>query len=234
MPEIFSQSTLEMSTSPLTQAASGLLWSEVLVNRIAVLAAVVLLVLELMDIILLFPHLLRCVPIWKANVELEHSVSLSRTRNTVALVCGILFCVVADRYSLLDPSWRASAAPEYQLAITAALIFGAVLLRRLLYLVSPLRSRTSEFACTVRHALYNYSILFCLLAVVSTVIMEAAGVSAAAGRVVLLVEAALLYLLDIMRTVQIFGSRYGVFPTILYLCALELLPMGILITTCTR
>lgn len=234
MPELFSQSTLHMSTSPLEQAASGYLWSGILVNRIAVIVALVLLVVELMDIILLFPHLLRCVPIWKANVELEHSVSLSRTRNTVALVCGVMFCVVADRYSLLDPSWRASAAPEYQLALTAALIFGAVFLRRLLYLMSPLRSRTSEFACTVRHALYNYSILFCVLAVLSTVIMEAARVPAAAGRVVLTVEAAVLYLLDIMRTVQILGSRYGVFRTILYLCALELLPMGILIMTCTR
>lgn len=234
MPELFSQSTLHMSTSPLEQAASGYLWGGILVNRIAVIVALVLLVVELMDIILLFPHLLRCVPIWKANVELEHSVSLSRTRNTVALVCGVVFCVVADRYSLLDPSWRASAAPEYQLALTAALIFGAVLLRRLLYLMSPLRSRTSEFACTVRHALYNYSILFCVLAVLSTVIMEAARVPAAAGRVVLTVEAAILYLLDIMRTVQILGSRYGVFRTILYLCALELLPLGILIMTCTR
>ena len=234
MPELFSQSTLHMSTSPLEQAASGYLWGGILVNRIAVIVALVLLVVELMDIILLFPHLLRCVPVWKANVELEHSVSLSRTRNTVALVCGVMFCVVADRYSLLDPSWRASAAPEYQLALTAALLFGAVLLRRLLYLMSPLRSRTSEFACTVRHALYNYSILFCVLAVLSTVIMEAARVPAAAGRVVLTVEAAILYLLDIMRTVQILGSRYGVFRTILYLCALELLPMGILIMTCTR
>lgn len=234
MPELFSQSTLHMSTSPLAQAASGYLWSEVLVNRIAVIVALVLLVVELMDIILLFPHLLRCVPIWKANMELEHSVSLSRTRNTVALVCGVLFCVVADRYSLLDPSWRASAAPEYQLALTAALVFGAVLLRRLLYLLSSLRSRTSEFASTVRHALYNYSIIFCVLAVVSTVIMEAARVPAAAGRMVLLIEAAIMYLIDIMRTVQILGSRYGVFRTILYLCALELLPMGILITTCTR
>ena len=120
------------------------------------------------------------------------------------------------------------------LALTAAVIVGFVAVRDIFYLISPLRSRTSEFACTVRHAFYNYFILYVLLALVSTVILEAVGASAAVGRVVLTVEAALAYLIDITRTAQILSSRYGVFPTILYLCALELLPLGILILTCTR
>lgn len=234
MPELFYQGTLQMSTSPLVQAASGLLWSEVVVNRIAVIVALVLLVIEIRDIILLGPSLLRCVIIWKADMELEHSVNLSRTRNTVALVCGVLFCIIADRYSLFDPSWRASAPESLQLALTAAVMVGFVLVRDLLYLLTPLRSRASEFACTVRHAFYNYFILYVLLALVSTVVLEAFGAPAAVGRVVLTVEAALAYLIDITRTAQILSSRYGVFPTILYLCALELLPLGILILTCTR
>lgn len=234
MPELFYQGTLEMSTSPLAQAASGLLWSEVLVNRIAVIIALALLVIEIRDIILLGPSLLRGVVIWKANLELEHSVNLSRTRNTVALVCGVLFCIIADRYSLFDPSWRAAAPSGLQLALTAAVLVGFVAVRDVFYLISPLRSRTSEFACTVRHALYNYFILYVLLALVSSVILEAFGASAAVGRMVLAVEGALAYLIDITRTGQILSSRYGLFPTILYLCALELLPLGILILTCTR
>ena len=234
MPELFYQGTLQMSTSPLTQAASGLLWSEILVNRIAVIVALVLLVIEIRDIILLAPSLFRGLVIWKANVELEHSVNLSRTRNTVALVSAVLFCIIADRYSLFDPSWRAIAPAGLQLALTAAIIVGFVFIRDIFYLISPLRSRTSEFACTVRHAIYNYFILYVLLALVSTVLLEAFGAPAAVGRVVLIVEAAVAYLIDITRTAQILSSRYGVFPTILNLCALELLPLGILILTCTR
>lgn len=234
MPELFYQGVLQMSASPLAQTATELLWSEVVVNRIAVIVALALLVIEIRDIILLGPSLLRGIVIWKANVELEHSVNLSRTRNTVALVCAVLFCIIADRYSLFDPSWRAAAPAGLQLALTAAVIVGFVAVRDIFYLISPLRSRTSEFACTVRHAFYNYFILYVLLALVSTVILEAFGASAAVGRVVLTVEAALAYLIDITRTAQILSSRYGVFPTILYLCALELLPLGILILTCTR
>ena len=234
MPELFNPGTLEMSAEPLSRVPSELLWSECLPNRIAVVAALVLLVVELSDLLRLFPALLRCIPRWKGNVELEHSVSMARTRNTVALVAGVLFCIVADRFSLLEPSWRTAIPQEWRLAVTAGLLFGAVVIRRLLYLVSRFRSRTSEFACTVRHTLYNYLILFSALAVLSALLLGACGVPEASVRVVLIVESAMAYVLHLIRTGQIFASRFSVFTTILYLCGLEILPLGILILTCIR
>ena len=233
MPDLFS-STLEMSSTPLPQQASGMLWSDILPNRIAVVVAAVLLLIEIADILMLFPHLMRCIPFWKGNMELEHSVSVSRTRNTVALLAGLLFCLAADSCSLLDPSWREMAPPWARLGITAAIIIGFALLRGLFYLISPLRSRSSEFACTVRHTFFNFFILYAFLAVLSAILMAAVGIGARAARVVLIAEAAVVYLVDIVRTTQILSSKYGVFATILYLCALEFLPAGILIATCTR
>ena len=234
MPELFQSSNLEMSLTPLSQATAGLAWGDVLSNRIAAIAVLVLLVVELQDIIRVFPALLRCVPLWKGNMELEHSVSQARTRNTVAFVMGLLFCIVADRYSLLNPSFRAMAAPGWQLALTAALLGGAVLLRRLFYIVSPFRSRTAEYACTVRHTLYNYFILFATLALLFFVVLGAIGAEDSAVRVTLYVAAGSVCFLHLLRTGQILRFRYGVFATILYLCALEILPLGILILMCTR
>ncbi|MBR5734237.1 MAG: DUF4271 domain-containing protein [Desulfovibrionaceae bacterium] len=234
MPELFSSSTLRMSTVPLSEAAGGMLWGDFISNRIALIAALALLVVELQDILRLYPALLRCVPLWKGNLELEHSVSQARTRNTVALVMAILFCILADRFSLFDPSWRALAAPWWQLGITAGIIAGAVLLRRLLYVISPFRSKTGEFACTVRHSLYNYFILYATLSLISGILASAFGAPDSAVRIVLVVEAAAVWFLHLLRTGQILASRYGVFATFLYLCALEILPAGILILTCTR
>ena len=234
MPELFNSSTLEMSTSPLARAASGLAWGDVLSNRIVVIAVLVLLVLEIQDIIRLFPALLRCVPLWKGNLELEHSVSQARTRNTVSLVMGLLFCIVADRYSLADPSFRAMAAPGWQLAVTAGLLFGAALLRRLLYLISPFRSKTAEYACTVRHVFYNYFILYVTLALMVTIVLGAVRMHDGAMRMTLYVTAGAVWFLHLWRTGQILRSRYGLFATISYLCALEILPVGILILMCTR
>lgn len=234
MPELFYSSTLEMSLSPLSGVSAGLSWGDVLSNRIAMIAVLILLVLEIQDIIRVFPALLRCVPLWKGNLELEHSVSQARTRNTVSLVMGLLFCIVADRYSLCNPSFRAVAGPGWQLAVTAGLLLGTALLRRLFYLVSPFRSKTSEFACTVRHTFYNYFILFATLALLVCVALGAARASDGAVRITLYVAAGLVYFLQLLRTGQILRSRYGLFATFLYLCALEILPIGILILTCTR
>lgn len=234
MPELFYSSTLEMSLTPLSGVSAGLSWGDVLSNRIAIIAVLILLVLEIQDIIRVFPALLRCVPLWKGNLELEHSVSQARTRNTVSLVMGLLFCIVADRYSLCNPSFRAVAGPGWQLAVTAGLLAGTALLRRLFYLVSPFRSKTSEFACTVRHTFYNYFILFAALALLVCVALGAVRASDGTVRITLYVAAGLVYFLQLVRTGQILRSRYGLFATFLYLCALEILPIGILILTCTR
>ena len=234
MPELFYSSTLEMSLTPLSGVSAGLSWGDVLSNRIAIIAVLILLVLEIQDIIRVFPALLRCVPLWKGNLELEHRVSQARTRNTVSLVMGLLFCIVADRYSLCNPSFRAVAGPGWQLAVTAGLFGGTALLRRLFYLVSPFRSKTSEFACTVRHTLYNYFILFVALALLVCVALGAVRASEGTVRITLYVAAGLVYFLHLLRTGQILRSRYGLFATFLYLCALEILPIGILILTCTR
>ncbi len=234
MPELFQSSKLEMSLTPLGAGPEGLAWSDFIANRVAVVLVLVLLLLELLDIIRLFPALLRCIPLWKGNLELEHSVNQARTRNTVALVTALAFCILADRFALLDPSWRAAVPPGWQLAVTVGLFAAAALLRGLLYLASPFRSRTSEFSCTVRHTLYNYFIVYAVLAIFSGLLLAAFKVPDGAVRAVLLAEAAVFYLLSLTRAGQILRSRYGLFATILYLCALEILPVGILLLTCTR
>lgn len=234
MPELFQSSKLEMSLTPLESAAGAMMWGEYLTNRIAVILALVLLLVELQDIIRLFPALLRCVPLWKGNMELEHSVSMARTRNTVALVLALLLSIVIDRFALLNPSWRALVPPAWQLGVTIGLIAAYAIVRRLFYLISPFRSKTAEFACTVRHTLYNYFILFAVLAVVTGVLLGAFKVPDGTVRAILWTEVALAGFLSLLRTGQILRSRYGVFATILYLCALEILPVGLLILTCTK
>ena len=88
MPDLFKSGTLDMSTEPLQYVADTLRWGDVMVNRIAVMVTIILLILELPDLIRLYPQLLRCLSRWKGNLELEHSVSLARTRNNVALVAA--------------------------------------------------------------------------------------------------------------------------------------------------
>ena len=222
-----------MPTEPLEYSAVGLLWGDCMVNRIAVLSIMILLILEFSDLFRLFPHLFRCVVIWKGNLELEHSVSLARTRNTVSLVLAAVLCIVCDRWGVISPSFKTALPAEWQLAVSTALIAGYVLLRRLLYLASKYRTMNNEFAATLRHSVYNYQILLSVLMLVSGLLLKAFRVPDASVRIVLLIEAAAFALLHLVRSGQILSSRCSIFSTFLYLCALEILPLGVLIFVCT-
>ena len=234
MPDLFGTGTLDMQVEQTGQAAAVLGWADVTVNRIAVLVLLVLLVLSLKDILLVFPRLLHCVPRWKGVTDLEHSVGTARVRNSVALFAAFVFCVVADRLALLNPSFKAALGPQWGIAVNAGLLLGMLILRRLIILLTPMRSRTSEFAASVRNCFFDYFILLVALMLISALLCAAFKLPDAFGRTLILVEIIVFYALHLIRCTQILGSRYNIFTTFLYLCALEILPVGILVFTCTR
>ncbi|MBO6169403.1 MAG: DUF4271 domain-containing protein [Bacteroidales bacterium] len=233
MPDLFKDGVLNMSTEPLGPSGAPLLWGDSAVNHWAVILALVLFVLELSDLIRLYPHLLRCLSRWKGNLDLEHSVSLARTRNTIALVTGLVCCLIADRWELVNPSFKMRLNPELHLLLTSGMVAGTLILRQLLYLASKFRSRTSEYAQTLRHTLYNYLILLTSVMLLTVLLLVALRVEDSVIRMVLYVECIVFYLVHLIYTGQILRSRCGTLATILYLCALEILPFGILIFACT-
>ena len=233
MPDLFTKGSLEMPTTPVPHEAATLVWGDCLVNRIALLVALVLFIIELADLIRIFPALLRCVSRWKGNLELEHSVSLARTRNTVALVTSLVLCIIADRWILTEPSFKTSLPIQWQLLYTGGLILGYVVLRRLFYMTSRFRSLISEYASCLRHSMYNYQILLSTLMLVTVLPLAAFHVPGNVVRTILLIETALFTALHLLRSEQILASRCSIIATILYLCALEILPLGILAFVCT-
>ena len=233
MPDLFRGGTLEMSHTPIPQEAAAQVWSDCLVNRIAAITGIVLLLIMVSDLIGLMPALLRCIGNRKANIELEHSLSQARTRNRLTIVMAYLFCLLADRWGLIAPAFKTSLPAYWQLAVTAAVVAGFFLLRRLLYLASKFRSRIDEYSCLLRHTLFNYFILMVALMLPTALLLYVFRVPDATVRVVLLVEAAVLVIRYLSVYLQFLGSRCNIFATILYLCALEILPIGILIFVCT-
>ena len=234
MPDLFRSGTLDMSTEPLQYVADTLKWGDVMVNRIAVMVTIILLILSLPDLIRLYPQLLRCLSRWKGNLELEHSVSLARTRNNVALVGGVALCLIADRWQLVNPSFRLDVPPSLQLAVTTALLMGTVLIHRMIYLATKFRSLTNEYASTLRHTAFNYLILLTSLMLVTVLIAAALRAPDPVIRNVLYAECAVFYLVHLIRFTEILRFRCGILATFLYLCALEILPIGILVFTCTQ
>ena len=233
MPDLFKAGELDMSTVPLEAAGASAQWADCVVNHWAVVVAVFVLVLGLPDLIRLIPHLLRCMPMWKGNIDIEHSVSTARTRNYIALAAGLVLCILADRWGLVAPTFKLRLDAHWHLLLTAGLLAGTVFVRYLAYLAAGFGSRTSEFSSTLRHALYNYVILLTALMLLSVVLMLSLRLQDAVIKTVMYIECAVFYIVHLVRISQIFRSRYGSLATILYLCALEILPVGILIFVCT-
>lgn len=233
MPELFKEGILNMSTTPLLPSAGAQPWAEYFLNRVFVVLTVTLILLEIADLLRIFPQLWRCVSRWKGNLEVEHSVSVARTRNTVALPAVLIITMLSDRFLLINPGFGTFVSPSWHLMMTFGIVMLALFLRWLFYLCTPLRSKTSEYASTLRHVIFNYLILLSLLMLASALLLMALKVPSAAVRGVLLAESAVVFILHLRRTSQILSSRYGSLATILYLCALEILPVGILIFGCT-
>lgn len=227
MPGLFERGTLDLPVTPPATVEAAALWSECAVNRVAVIAVTVLLVLVLSDLLQLMPLLLRCLSRWKGNIEIEHNIGVARTRSRIAVVCGLCLCIIADRYTGLAGHW--TQEPGLSLAVSAAILAAYTLARRIIYLVTPIRKLDSETASALRHSLYNYSILCCILLLVSIIPMAALSVPDETRRIVILAATGLVYFIFVIRAGQIIASRYAFFRTFLYLCALEFLPAGILL-----
>ena len=146
---------------------------------------------------------------------------------------GLVCCLIADRWELVNPSFKMRLNPELHLLLTSGMVAGTLILRQLLYLASKFRSRTSEYAQTLRHTLYNYLILLTSVMLLTVLLLVALRVEDSVIRMVLYVECIVFYLVHLIYTGQILRSRCGTLATILYLCALEILPFGILIFACT-
>ena len=231
LEDLVNTGTLEMSAAPVQALAENPGWGDFLVNRILVAAAVLLVLFTLKDIIKLLPSILACLDRARANASLEHSLSLARTRNLIALEMILPFCLIADRFSLYEPSFSRIIPDEAGIAVTAGAFIAYLLLRKMLFLLFRPLKMSSEAAGTVHHTSYNYFIAMTVLMMLTTGILTAFHCPDNVARAILLCLTAASFLFSLVRTGQILAYSYGTLSTFLYLCALELMPAGALVAS---
>ena len=229
MEEVFRNGTLEMSASPVSGLAGETAWGDLLTNRILAVAAIVLLVLSLLDFFRLIPHLAYSFDRSRGAAELEHSVGIARTRNGFALILALPFCLLADRYALLRPAFwsRIPALWSAPAALGVLLLF--LLVRSLCYAAFRPRRLGSEESATLKHQPYNHFILLTLLMLASAAAMTLFRAPDPLIRSVLRWETAVIFFFAIFRSGQFLDSQGLGFTTILYLCGLEILPAALLV-----
>lgn len=208
--------------------AAPLCWADVTVNRILVVAAVLLALLALRDYLKLLPLLRGSLVRSRGNIEIEHSVSQARNRNRCASVALFIFVLMADRYSLYPAPFLEKLPQELRVAATLGVLSAFILLRFLIFRAIRLSRTDSESRSAVHSALYNYFLAFLPLMLATLALLWAFKTPDSFLRWALWLETAAFLGLALLRESQILAGKYSPLQTFLYLCALELIPLACL------
>ena len=193
--------------------------------------ALILFLLTVRIVIELMPSLLATTIRWKESLNLEASVKLSRDRNLIALCSTVPFCLTSFAFNLYNPAFLSRFAPDAQLWIFVS-IFGAFFAVRsaLEHMLRPRRIQAKAYKAIVSVG-YSFFIILTMLLLLITCISDLFGISEEYTKNAMLWISGLIYLLYIIRKLQIFNSFSSFFAGFLYLCALEILPTGVLVTS---
>jgi hypothetical protein len=226
--------TLHLPTSePAALAAAE--WTDWPVHGWMLVACAAIILFSLPEINKILPAMAGCLARSRGNLEIEHSLSTARSRNTIARLLGLVFIVMADRYRLYDPSFIAPWSEAWlRLGELAGVAVAYLLFRRILHAVILGIGRKHmhlETQNAVRRGLYNYFICFVLLALPTICLLRIFNSSDSAARLVIWAELALLWIVAMVREFHILQSNFSGLLTFLYLCGLEFIPAAALIVS---
>lgn len=215
----FPNGALWLSTEPLRGVASSPAWGHDLLHSVLLILSVLLIVVFLRDFFIVCVPIWRCMDTYKYNLELEHNIQLSRTRNRTAALVFLPLWLVADRFCVLNES----------LWYSAFILVGYLLLRRIMSGILPLRRISSESRTALRRILYTFSIPLSVVILLFVGINALVGWDDAVVRNVIIVISALNLCLVMIQEFRILNLRYHPFISFLYLCGLEFVPASALV-----
>lgn len=199
-------------------------------NTLALISVLVV-IMVLKALVNVFPSVVGSAIRWKENMNMESSVKLARDRDICAVAMMLPFCLCVFRFRLYDPAFISTMADVGRIWATIGIFLTYVLVRD----IARRLSRPHRMSKKTWEAAYKSANTFFILLVL--VLLTFGSVAAFAGmpygtiRQVQIWLSALIYGLYLLRKLQIFASSSSIFAGFLYLCALEILPTGILLVS---
>ena len=199
--------------------------------KLLVLFSFLIVLLLLRRLVNIMPSLMACMIRGKESLNLEASVKLSLDRDALALAMIIPFCLVAFRYKLYFPGFIEEMTDDSVLGIYFGVFAVYVFLRFLMtWLFRPQKLPKKTYVAADK-ASRSFFIVYTLMLLAMGGIFGLADVQDSVSRDAILLVSAFMYLLFLLRKTQIFSTSCSVFAGFLYLCALEMIPTGILVVS---
>ena len=197
-------------------------------NALALISVIVVMIF-LKTIVEILPSVLACLIRWKENINIEASVRLSRDRDFSAIAMLIPFCLTVFRFRIYNPDFISNLPDSPRLWAIIGIFSAYLLIRKAATLmVHPRRMPQKTLSATEKSA-NTYFILLTLILLLVDSTCSFFDATQNAIRLTSLWLSSLIYGLYLIRKLQIFASSCSLFTAFLYLCALEILPTGILV-----
>lgn len=221
--------TLQMSPDPVSGLTTELAWADIGPNRYLFLLALIFFVLKLKDMLWIAPRMLDNLSRTRGADSFEYNMSYSRMRNSIAAATLLPFSLFIDRYLASDIAFL-------QLLPSSLRVFGSmgmVLIYLLIRWLCFALFRVPKLSYTYRLALRQgpcgiFFVLVCTMCI-SGGVLSLIHIEETILSIVLLAEIAMALLLSYLRSVQILALKYSSLISFLYLCALELMPLAIVV-----
>ena len=179
----------------------------------------------------LFPKLLSGLFRTATCIRIEDSKKVQRSRDLVFWLSLPALVTLVWKCGMYSPGWMAGLDAPLNLAAVTGVIAGYGLLRTALSHIMPFRrfsakGREAAVGCPRNFWLLLVSVLF-----PSAVTIGLFDIPDDTARIINLCLTGVSYLLFLVRRFQIFASDSNYLTAILYLCALEILPTALLVTS---
>ena len=201
-----------------------------LFNILALIALLLVLAL-LKRIACILPSVATCMFRWKENVNIDTSLRLRTERDLASAAMLLPFCLLATRFGLYCPDFMSGMSQNAALGITSAVFVGYLILRMSLIVAMRPKRMSSGIYHAATSTEHTFFIVLTAALLVIGGIMSVAGASPHAIKVAMFWLSGSIYMLFLTRKLQIFASTCNLFVSFLYLCALEILPTGVLIAS---
>ena len=225
----FFSGRLLLPTHGTDTAFNSLSWADTPVNWGLITIFTILFILYLRRIVELLPYLLGGIGRWKVIVNLEDSMGRMRDRNGVAVIMIIPFCLACSYAGLLPFKFLSGLSPGLKTVGVAGIFVGFFLLRAILIEIVGNGKASRDYFQISNRSAYDFFILGTLTLILALGVMSFIGVDNGVMRRISYYILGFVILVNMVRRTQILSNGCNQFTAILYLCALEILPLAILI-----
>jgi hypothetical protein len=198
---------------------------------ILALISIICIIPMLQKLVAIFPSLMACLLRWKENINLQTSMKSRTGRDMLTAAMFIPFCLCVCRFRAYCPDFMQDMSESVRLWMTIGIFATYITLRISCRVIFRLHSTSSVTFKHATESVRTYFIILTLLLLATAGLLSLFDVTPSHIRTAMFWISGAMYLVFLLRKTQIFLSSCNLFVSFLYLCALEILPTGVLIAS---